>query len=304
MGSECNSGGPGKPTALPPVTEPGSGAALLVASVRRAIPRLLAAPPDLPTTLARSFRRAGPPSSRAGGPGDVASGRAGPEGAFGPPRGGCGYSLRELLSMADHWGPGWPAGWPRWADFLSSSRTAAAAASGWARGLGAAAYGRGHRGHVPPHVRAAAPPPGTVSVVLNVDVPDRALTAAFQAAGAAMTALCLASPGPGDAPEHRAVLREAIGFAINPTVPTPGDGPLSRSCAARGQGHRPAHEAPADLSGLADFALLWPAATRRYSVRPAPTGRPAACRLPGPRRPRARAPGRPPPGTVRWRGYM
>ena len=45
-------------------------------------------------------------------------------------------------------------------------------------------------------------------------VPDRALTAAFHAAGAAMAALYLASPGPRDAPEHRAATREAVGFAI------------------------------------------------------------------------------------------
>ena len=32
-------------------------------------------------------------------------------------------------------------------------------------------------------------PEGTVLLVLNVDVPDRALTAAFQAAGAALTAI-------------------------------------------------------------------------------------------------------------------
>ena len=59
-----------------------------------------------------------------------------------------------------------------------------------------------------------APPPGPVPVVLNVVVPDRALTAAFQAAGTAMAAHYLASSGPGDAPEHRAGLREAVCFAI------------------------------------------------------------------------------------------
>ena len=54
-------------------------------------------------------------------------------------------------------------------------------------------------------------PAGTAPIILNV---DRALTAAFQAAVAAMTALCLASPEPGDAPEHWAAVREAVGFAV------------------------------------------------------------------------------------------
>ena len=62
--------------------------------------------------------------------------------------------------------------------------------------------------------RMFALPPGTVPVVLTVDVRDRVLTVAFQAAGAAMAALYLASPGPGDAPEHRAGLREAVDFGI------------------------------------------------------------------------------------------
>ena len=55
---------------------------------------------------------------------------------------------------------------------------------------------------------------GTFPIVLNVDVPDRALTAAFQAAGAALAAIYLRCPGPDDAPEHQAAIREAIGFAI------------------------------------------------------------------------------------------
>ena len=68
-------------------------------------------------------------------------------------------------------------------------------------------HGRGHRYHVLPHIRAAAVPPGTVRVVLNVDIPDRALTA---------TALYFASPGPSDGPELWAAdgLREAAGFAV------------------------------------------------------------------------------------------
>ena len=44
---------------------------------------------------------------------------------------------------------------------------------------------------------------------------DRALTAAFQAAGAAIAAPYLASPGPGDAPDHRAVLWGVVGSATS-----------------------------------------------------------------------------------------
>ena len=62
--------------------------------------------------------------------------------------------------------------------------------------------------------RLFALPAGTVPIVLNVDVPDRALTAAFQAAGAALAAIHPPCPGPGDDPGHRAAIREAIGFAI------------------------------------------------------------------------------------------
>ena len=103
-----------------------------------------------------------------------------------PPRRSWGYALRELLSMAARWGPGWPAGRSRWAGFLPPPDVNLRRAR-----PPAAAYGRGVRGHVLPHGRAAAD-----TVVPLVDVPDRALTVAFQAAGAAMAALCLASPGP------------------------------------------------------------------------------------------------------------
>ena len=58
-------------------------------------------------------------------------------------------------------------------------------------------------------------PPGMVPVVLTVDNSDRALTAAFQAAGAAIAAPYLASPGPGDAPDHRAVLWGVVGSATS-----------------------------------------------------------------------------------------
>ena len=51
-------------------------------------------------------------------------------------------------------------------------------------------------------------------IILKVHAPDRALTAAFQAAGAALAATYLPCPGPGDAPEYRAAIREAVGFAI------------------------------------------------------------------------------------------
>ena len=45
--------------------------------------------------------------------------------------------------------------------------------------------------------RMFALPAGAVPIVLNVDVPHQAQTAGFQAAGAALAALCQASPGPG-----------------------------------------------------------------------------------------------------------
>ena len=62
--------------------------------------------------------------------------------------------------------------------------------------------------------RMVALPVGRVPIVLNVDAPDSALTAAFQATGAALAATYLPCPGPGDAPEYRAAIREAVGFAI------------------------------------------------------------------------------------------
>ena len=59
FGSKCDRGGAGKPVALPAASEPGSGANLLADSVRRAMTRLPAAPPDTMVTLARSFVTAG-----------------------------------------------------------------------------------------------------------------------------------------------------------------------------------------------------------------------------------------------------
>ena len=68
--------GAGKPAALPAASEPGSGTALLVDSVRRAMERLLAAAPVVLAALARTagFRRrlAGSSSPRAIDHGSVA----------------------------------------------------------------------------------------------------------------------------------------------------------------------------------------------------------------------------------------
>ena len=116
------------------------------------------------------------------------------------PRCGWGYSLRELLTIA----PGWPSG--PWAGFITPSDSflrrlwlGPAVARPLTDGETAAAF-----------CRMFALPAGRAPVVLKADsdVPDRALTAAFQAAGAATAALYLPSPGPGDAPEHRAAIGE------------------------------------------------------------------------------------------------
>ena len=113
--------------------------------------------------------------------------------AVGP--GARGYSLREHLTIA----PGWPSG--PWAGFITPSDSflrrlwlGPAVARPLTDGETAAAF-----------CRMFALPAGRAPVVLKADsdVPDRALTAAFQAAGAATAALYFASPGPGDAPEHR-----------------------------------------------------------------------------------------------------
>ena len=47
----------------------------------------------------------------------------------------------------------------------------------------------------------------------------------FEAAGAAMAALLLASPGPVDAPEHRAGFREVLCFAIKGVLIAAGSTP-------------------------------------------------------------------------------
>ena len=57
-------------------------------------------------------------------------------------------------------------------------------------------------------------PPTAVPIVLNVDIPDRALTASFQAAGASVAALYLAWPGLADDPGYQAMMRQAISFAV------------------------------------------------------------------------------------------
>ena len=176
---------------------------------------------------------------------------------------------------------------------------------------------------------------GTVPIVLNVDVPDSALTAAFQAAGAALAAIYLPCPGPGDAPEHRAAIREAVGFAIKGVLIATGrtPDPYRGLAVPEGQGQvfltigpgrrlylRDGHlarfalmvtvpdqaddadrlaavgaadervqlgegapfgyipivlpDAPADLTGLAVYAVPWLTATRHYSVaRPPHSGR-------------------------------
>ena len=59
FGSKCDRGGAGKLVALPAASEPGSGANLLADSVRRAMTRLLAAPPEVLVVLAGSFAAAG-----------------------------------------------------------------------------------------------------------------------------------------------------------------------------------------------------------------------------------------------------
>ena len=50
-------------------------------------------------------------------------------------------------------------------------------------------------------------PPTAVPIVLNVDIPDRALTAS-------VAALYLAWPGPAENPGYQAMMRQAISFAV------------------------------------------------------------------------------------------
>ena len=90
--------------------------------------------------------------------------------------------------------------------------------------------------------RMFALPAGTVPIVLNVDVPDRALTAAFQAAGAALAALT--SPARDD-PEHRAAIQEAVGFAIKGVLIATGHArPVPRPGRPRGAGAGSPHPSP------------------------------------------------------------
>ena len=83
--------------------------------------------------------------------------------------------------MAAHWEPGCPAGWPRWAGFEQPT-------DGSLRRLWLCPEAT----RLPTDEELAAMfcrmfalQAGTVPIALNVDVPDRALIAAFQAAGAA-----------------------------------------------------------------------------------------------------------------------
>ena len=86
--------------------------------------------------------------------------------------------------------------------------------------------------------RMVALPAGRVPIVLKVYAPDRALTAAFQAAGAALAATYLPCTGPGDAPEYRAAIREAVGFAIKGVLIAAGrtPGPYRGLAVPEGQG--------------------------------------------------------------------
>ena len=94
--------------------------------------------------------------------------------------------------MAAHWGPRWPAGWPRWAGFAQPT-------NGFLRRpwLGPdAARLLTDEELAAMSCRISALPAGAVPIVLNVNVLYRALTAAFQAAGAALAAIYLPCPGP------------------------------------------------------------------------------------------------------------
>ena len=215
FGSKCERRGAGKPAALPAATEPGSGAALLVDWVRRATVLLWTSR----TSLSRQTRPRWPPhraSRRPAGPLALPLRRAhGPTNfPLPPPRGSAGATP---CASSSAWRPmGSPGGRRGGPAGRASSRSRTAASGGppppvAGSGRGAAACGRGDRGCVLPQAGAAAPrprlvapPARTVPFVIDLDVPDRALTAAFKAAGAATAALYLASPGPGDAPEHRA----------------------------------------------------------------------------------------------------
>ena len=65
-------------------------------------------------------------------------------------RRGRGPDFVALRRIAAHWGPGWPAGWPRWAEYANGRRPLVEP------GRGVAAYGRGDCGYVLPHVRTTA----------------------------------------------------------------------------------------------------------------------------------------------------
>ena len=108
-------------------------------------------------------------------------------------------------------------------------------------------------------------PAGTVPLVLNVDLPGRALTAALQAAGAALAAIRLPRPGPGDAPERRAAIREAVGSAVRGVLIATGRTPDPHRGPAVTEGRGRVFLAPAGprlylrdptVGHLARFALM------------------------------------------------
>ena len=97
-----------------------------------------------------------------------------------------GYTLRELLSLLAHWGHSWPLEWPRWPGFRVCQP-----ADGWLSELRlltdadvAASFCRIF--NLPPDAG------GKLKIVLDVDGPDRVLTASIQAAGASVAARYLA----------------------------------------------------------------------------------------------------------------
>ena len=115
-------------------------------------------------------------------------------------------------------------------------------------------------------------PPDTVRVVLNVDVPDRAMTAA---------ALYFASPGPSDGPELRAAgeLREAAGFAVKGLLIAAGrTTDLYRCQAVPGGGSaRKSNEAPparGNGDGGSPRANTGAAPVQKACSFPAPVGSP------------------------------
>ena len=116
-----------------------------------------------------------------------------------------------------------------------------------------------------------------VPIVLNVEVPDRALTAAFQAAGAALAASYLPWSGPGDAPKHLAARPSALPSRESSSPPGARQSRTAAWPSPRGRG-RPvgvlsdcvaARGLPASLSDRTHFRCS--AATRRQCHRATPS---------------------------------